>query len=300
MNDDIIKTGPDAGKTELQLAAEVFDPKVTDEAYAQIRLASHAAQQMSDPEKFDVFLRDPHNQIGRALRMLIPEDFGNLDLSIPKIVILAYLKQLKDGEVMVETGNTALKGFTGTVYRNPTGDVCILWTTLQGKMGTSATWGARRASDVERAGDELAELLWFGQERKPPQRGHVAVWLWLWDRINEACPIENEVKINRPAHLLACLAEECSETAKDVNKILRFGTLDRVTHHPMHPPVLEGPTNTDRLVDELNDIMAVAVMLVREGIIPAEWENLDKQAAKQAKVLRYMRYAMRKGVLTRE
>lgn len=38
MNDPVIQTGPDAGKTESQLVAEVFNPDVSDMDYLRSRM----------------------------------------------------------------------------------------------------------------------------------------------------------------------------------------------------------------------------------------------------------------------
>lgn len=92
-------------------------------------------------------------------------------------------------------------------------------------------------------------------------------------------------------HLLACLAEEAAEVSKNVCKSLRFG-LDDVN-------VLEpnGPTNRERIVDELNDLVAMIELLVERRIIPKDWESEDKKTAKRAKVRKFMHYAHDNGAL---
>lgn len=94
-------------------------------------------------------------------------------------------------------------------------------------------------------------------------------------------------------HLLTCLAEEAGEVAKDVHKSLRFGLNDRNVLKP------DGPTNRERLIEELNDFMAVVDMLVQREILPANWQNSDKQEAKQHKVAKFMDYAVQVGALER-
>ena len=65
--------------------------------------------------------------------------------------VRAYLKGLKAGERVQETGVSGLYGRQGDVYLNDKGDVCVLWDEGRGeggRMGSSVTWGARRVSDV--------------------------------------------------------------------------------------------------------------------------------------------------------
>jgi hypothetical protein len=98
--------------------------------------------------------------------------------------------------------------------------------------------------------------------------------------------------MNSTEHLLTCLGEEGSEVAQDVSKCLRFGCNDRNFLNPT------GPTNTERLVNELNDLLGVAEMLVTEGVIPANWIDRGKIEAKKEKVLNCMEYARKVGALT--
>lgn len=61
-----------------------------------------------------------------------------------------YLNSLREGERVIETGQSCMTGRKGTVYikdKYP----CVLWDKLPGdtgQMGTSATWGTRRVSDT--------------------------------------------------------------------------------------------------------------------------------------------------------
>ena len=66
--------------------------------------------------------------------------------------------------------------------------------------------------------------------------------------------------MNRVDHLLVCLAEECSETAQRATKMLRFG--------PEEIQPSQELDNTERVVLEFNDIMAIMEMLMDEGVIP--------------------------------
>lgn len=97
--------------------------------------------------------------------------------------------------------------------------------------------------------------------------------------------------MNTVEHILTCLAEEGSEVTKDVTKSLRFGLDDRNILNPT------GPTNRERLIDELNDLLGVTWLLVDEGVLPPNWMNAEKQIAKKEKVLKFMQYAKEHGAL---
>ena len=98
--------------------------------------------------------------------------------------------------------------------------------------------------------------------------------------------------MNTTEHILTCLAEEGSEVTKEATKALRFGINDTNFLKP------DGPNNAERLVDELNDLMAVADMLAERGLIPPYWMDEKKVAAKKQKVLDCMDYAKTTGALT--
>lgn len=97
--------------------------------------------------------------------------------------------------------------------------------------------------------------------------------------------------MNRNEHILTTLSEECLEVAKDISKSLRFGLEDRNILNP------SGPTNLERMVDELNDLKAMIAMAVEAGIIPEDWESEEKQDTKRHKVERFMKYAEEVGAL---
>ena len=101
-------------------------------------------------------------------------------------------------------------------------------------------------------------------------------------------------------HLLVCLGEEGGEVAKECSKALRFGLNDHVTLDPTGPRGTEGPTNVDKIVAELNDILAVASMLVAEGVLPANWQSNYAQTKKIQRVSDYMHYAIEVGTLVNE
>lgn len=98
--------------------------------------------------------------------------------------------------------------------------------------------------------------------------------------------------MNVQEHLLTCLAEECAEIAHVCGKSLRFGQDDR---SPLDP---NGPTNRDRLVDEINDFAAVLHLLEEANIIPRHWWDQQKQSDKKHKVQKFMAYAEERGTLT--
>lgn len=83
--------------------------------------------------------------------------------------------------------------------------------------------------------------------------------------------------IDHEKYLLTCLAEEASEVAVRASKAIRFGL------HEIQPG--QEKTNTQRLIDELTDLIAVIQMLglerhidldARDAAIRAKWEKIDK------------------------
>tara|TARA_R110002111_G_scaffold103665_2_gene160611 strand:- start:534 stop:950 length:417 start_codon:yes stop_codon:yes gene_type:complete len=63
---------------------------------------------------------------------------------------LEYLNSLQDGERVFETADSALKGWTGTVYHNIDGLPCVKWDrrdSEDGQLSTSVTHGTRRVFD---------------------------------------------------------------------------------------------------------------------------------------------------------
>lgn len=98
--------------------------------------------------------------------------------------------------------------------------------------------------------------------------------------------------MNAQEHLLTTLAEECNEIAKAACKSLRFGLDDR---SPLDP---DGPTNREKLIHELNDLVATVNMLEDVGIVPHNWQSQELQTAKQGKVAKFMGYAISTGALS--
>lgn len=103
--------------------------------------------------------------------------------------------------------------------------------------------------------------------------------------------------MNYLEHILTCAAEECGEVSKEIHKALRFGLDDQVTLDPNGPRGTTGPTNRDKIVEELNDLMGVVRMLETCGALPHDWQDAERQARKVAKVSAYMGYARRVGAL---
>lgn len=97
--------------------------------------------------------------------------------------------------------------------------------------------------------------------------------------------------MNATEHLITCLGEEASEIAQDCCKSLRFGLNDVNVLKP------KGPNNRERLLTELNQLLAVVSLLVEEGILPAGWCDVDAQIAKKKKVKKFMDYARNVGAL---
>lgn len=97
--------------------------------------------------------------------------------------------------------------------------------------------------------------------------------------------------MNRSEHLLTCLSEECIEVAKDIHKALRFGLDDRNVMNPT------GPTNRERIIQELNDLEAVLRMCQSEGILPEQFRDEKAMESKRHKVEKFIEYAKDQGAL---
>lgn len=97
--------------------------------------------------------------------------------------------------------------------------------------------------------------------------------------------------MNTIEHIVCCLGEEGSEIAHICSKANRFGLDDRSCLDP------SGPTNRERLIAELNDLMGVARLAADNGIIPHDWMDADSQEAKLRKAKKFMRYAVDRGTL---
>ena len=93
--------------------------------------------------------------------------------------------------------------------------------------------------------------------------------------------------MNRPEHLLACLAEECDEVGQRVMKALRFGLREVQAGQPL--------TNDDRICDELRDLIAVAHILHSEGVIGWFMPETGDVHAKRAKIEKFMAISRAQG-----
>jgi len=108
-------------------------------------------------------------------------------------------------------------------------------------------------------------------------------------------------------HIISCIGEEAIEIANELiimglqtaleaakvaSKANRFGATDRNVLNPT------GPTNAERLVAELNDLLAVSDMLAAVGVIPKDWRSMEAQDAKKAKVRKFVECAKTKGAIT--
>lgn len=110
--------------------------------------------------------------------------------------------------------------------------------------------------------------------------------------------------MNRKEHITACIGEEGAEISKEVSKALRFGLLDKVTVDPLGERGTEGPTVSQKITNELIDLLAVYQMAVREEGMVADiglhklpkrvWNLMEK---KIKKVENYMLYAKKVGSL---
>lgn len=92
--------------------------------------------------------------------------------------------------------------------------------------------------------------------------------------------------------VLLRLAEECCEVGQRVSKALLFG-LDEVQEG-------QSLNNTERLVNELHDIIAVAIILERRGVLRTVLPNLAQIEAKRAKIVKFLALQKERGTLIGE
>jgi len=92
--------------------------------------------------------------------------------------------------------------------------------------------------------------------------------------------------MNRKEHLLVILMEECNELSKDAAKTLRFGA----------DSDYDGITNSQKMQNEYNDILAVVEMLNSDGVVDM-YEDADLIEAKKKKITRFLRDSKRIGTL---
>jgi NTP pyrophosphatase (non-canonical NTP hydrolase) len=94
--------------------------------------------------------------------------------------------------------------------------------------------------------------------------------------------------MTKKEYLLVVLAEECNEVAQRVAKILRFGFVDPKGTEPGQPY-----TNKDRLILELNDLLAVVEMVFEDQDIVSQMLKEDKKK----KVKKYLELSKKLGTL---
>lgn len=95
--------------------------------------------------------------------------------------------------------------------------------------------------------------------------------------------------MNQTEHLLTCLSEECAEIQQAVAKALRFGLLDG------YPG--SNTNNAQDIEQEIAELFAVVDLLREQGITTQPEGARAIHAAKRHRVLEYMDYARKNGVL---
>lgn len=98
--------------------------------------------------------------------------------------------------------------------------------------------------------------------------------------------------MTRDEHLYTKLAEECSEVQHRLFKLLHFGP------HEAEPG--QSQTNIDRLRAEVDDLLAVVVILEIEGLLPEVTEKhaIAAGVAKRRKIDKYLAYSVDLGCTT--
>lgn len=91
--------------------------------------------------------------------------------------------------------------------------------------------------------------------------------------------------MTRTEHLLDILIEECAEVIQRATKAKRFGMQEIQPEQSL--------TNEQRITYELNDVLAVADMLLGSEL----WENADAVIAKKRKVEHFLEYSKECGTL---
>lgn len=99
--------------------------------------------------------------------------------------------------------------------------------------------------------------------------------------------------MNRAEYLLTCLAEECDEVGQRVCKALRF-SLSEVQPEQEFGHEFD---NAERIVLELEDLLAVAKILRDERVLRAPVITPDLVARKLNKIERFMAISREQGTL---
>lgn len=95
--------------------------------------------------------------------------------------------------------------------------------------------------------------------------------------------------MTRTDHLLTILIEEAAEVQQRATKMLRFGIDEIQPEQPL--------TNRERIVDELNDLLATVDMLQREGVLPRGVGDPGAMTAKQARIEKFFARSRENGRL---
>ena len=96
--------------------------------------------------------------------------------------------------------------------------------------------------------------------------------------------------MSREEHFLICLAEECDEVGQRVMKALRFG-LDEVQEG-------QSLSNKQRISEELFDLVAVATICDRMGLLAGVEPNERAIQRKLEKIEKFMAISREQGVMT--
>lgn len=94
-------------------------------------------------------------------------------------------------------------------------------------------------------------------------------------------------------HLLLKLMEECAEVSQRASKQMQFG------RDEYQPNQAIPWTNSERLRDEINDLLAVVKMLEEVGEIPKfDLKDFDKHLdMKRGKIRKYLKYSESLGMV---
>ena len=103
--------------------------------------------------------------------------------------------------------------------------------------------------------------------------------------------------MTREQHLLACIAEECSEVQKEIMKIFRFGMVKPGDTKHTTLKGREVPPNYESLRNEIIDLLGVINMFGEEHTDLFTEEAAERIMLKGQKVLAYMDYARELGQL---
>jgi hypothetical protein len=96
--------------------------------------------------------------------------------------------------------------------------------------------------------------------------------------------------VNLQEYWLTKLAEECDEVGQRVMKALQF-SLDEVQPG-------QTDTNRQRIEAELRDLLSVAALLIRKGILTsALYPSEDQIQTKAAKIEKFMEISFERGAL---